>query len=188
MHEHEIWQAIHNLEEQQMSTQAEVDALTTALQQVATDLESDATTLQSELDNLESQITAGNPVDLSALQTAVAALDPKAKAIGALVPEKPAETPVATPVTGAPTPTAGETPTTPAPTEPTQSVYTYSAGDGITRDARFTASGFETGPGGVLEEGEPLYYFAGDSTATSTLGSDVPGYTLFTGTAQPVPA
>src|ERR1700685_2049345 len=87
-HLQEIWEAIHRLERQQAMSQTEIDARTAAVGQVASDLEADATTIQAELDKL----TEAEPsLDLSALTTAVAALDPKAKALGALVPEKAVE-------------------------------------------------------------------------------------------------
>jgi peptidoglycan hydrolase CwlO-like protein len=77
---------IHKLEQEQQVSQTEIDALTTAVGEVAKDLEADVTTIQSELDKLEGEINAGQPVTLGALQEAVAALDPRAKALGELVP------------------------------------------------------------------------------------------------------
>ena len=41
----QIWNAIHDLQENQMSSQADVDALTTAVDQVATDLAAAKTSL-----------------------------------------------------------------------------------------------------------------------------------------------
>lgn len=67
----EIWKAIKRLERQQMITQAEVDAITTEVQKVATDLGTVQSTLQTEINAL----AAANPsLDLSGPQTAVAPL------------------------------------------------------------------------------------------------------------------
>src|ERR1035437_3194867 len=86
--------AINELQENQMSTQAQVDALTAELTQVASDLVASSAALQTEIDSL----AAANPgVSLTALQAAADALDPAVKAIGALVP-------IATGATGTPGP------------------------------------------------------------------------------------
>jgi hypothetical protein len=42
---------------------------------------------QAELDKQQAEINAGKPANLEALSTAIAALDPKAKALGSLVPK-----------------------------------------------------------------------------------------------------
>jgi hypothetical protein len=105
-HDHEdelrdIWRAIHDLQENQMSTQADVDAVTTAVDQVATDLVTTQSALQAEIDSLAST----NPsLDLSALQAAVAPLDASVQALAALKP-----TPAAPPAPE-PTPTPDPTP------------------------------------------------------------------------------
>jgi len=70
-----------------MSTQADVDALTTAVDQVATDLGAAKTELQSEIDAL----SAANPgLNLTALQAAIAPVDSAVQALGALKPTPPA--------------------------------------------------------------------------------------------------
>jgi multidrug resistance efflux pump len=79
----DIWRAIHDLQENQMSTQADVDAVTTAVDQVATDLVTTQSALQAEIDLLAS---ANPSLDLSALQAAVAPLDASVQALGALQP------------------------------------------------------------------------------------------------------
>lgn len=69
------------------ATQADVDALTAQVQQVATDLTSASSTLQTEIDNLAN----ANPgVDVSALRAAIEPLDAQAQALGALTPQAPA--------------------------------------------------------------------------------------------------
>lgn len=86
-HNHDdIWRAIHRLEENQLSEQAEVDALTTQLGTVSADLATAQTTIQTELNELQTKITAGEPPNLEALKTAVAALDPAVQAVAALKP------------------------------------------------------------------------------------------------------
>lgn len=98
----EIWEAINELRNNQVSLQEEINGITTELDQVATDLTTVQATLQTEIDNL----AAANPgVDLSGLRTAVAPLDAAVQALGKLEP---------TPAT----PPAETTPVEPAPTEP----------------------------------------------------------------------
>jgi chromosome segregation ATPase len=78
-----LWRAIHELEENQLSTQADVDALVAQIGQVEADLTTAQSTLQAEIDSL----VAANPaLDLSALQAAVAPLDAQVQALGALKP------------------------------------------------------------------------------------------------------
>lgn len=68
-----------------MSTQADADALTAQVAQIATDLTTTTVTLQAEIDALAG--TAGAPaVDLTGLQAAVVPLDAAVKAVGALTP------------------------------------------------------------------------------------------------------
>lgn len=70
-----------------MPTQADVDAITTEVGNIAAELDSDTAKLQTEIDAL----SAANPsLDLTALQAAVTPLDAKAQALGALVPTPPA--------------------------------------------------------------------------------------------------
>jgi copper chaperone CopZ len=88
----EIWHAITQLKEQTMTTQAEVDGITTEVQKVATDLTTVQATLQTEIDNL----AAANPsVDLSWLKAAVEPLDAAVEALGNLQPLKPEPAPEA---------------------------------------------------------------------------------------------
>lgn len=70
-----------------MSNQADVDALTAQVTQVAADLQTAQTTLQAEIDNLAS---ANPELDLTALQDAVAPLDAAVQKLGATVPTPPA--------------------------------------------------------------------------------------------------
>ena len=86
-HDREIWEAIDRLKEQQLSTQEQVDALTTAVGQVSADLVTAKETIQAELNKLETEVAAGNPPNLTALTEAVAALDPAVNALDALQPE-----------------------------------------------------------------------------------------------------
>ena len=83
-----------------MSTQADVDALTQAINQVASDLATEQSDLSAATSSLQTEINnlaAANPsLDISALQTAVApldatveTLDAATKALGALVPTPP---------------------------------------------------------------------------------------------------
>jgi hypothetical protein len=70
-----------------MASQADVDALTTAVDQIASDLTATQTTLQAELDKL----AAANPtVDVTALGNAIAPLDAAVQALAALTPTPPA--------------------------------------------------------------------------------------------------
>lgn len=81
--DHDLWCAIDELRKAQMSTQADVDALTAAVNQVSTDVATAQTTLQAEIDKL----AAANPaLDLSGLTAAVGALDPAVQALDALAP------------------------------------------------------------------------------------------------------
>jgi hypothetical protein len=87
-----------------MASQEDVDAVVAALQDdeaglqaVDTKITDAATKLQAELDNLQAQINAGQPLDLSALQSIPAelsavsdALGTHVDAVGALTPTPPA--------------------------------------------------------------------------------------------------
>lgn len=78
---------ITRIERQLMSTQADVDALTAQVSQVATDLQTAQTTIQAEIDAL----AAANPaLDLTGLQDALAPIDEAVVKLGATVPTPPA--------------------------------------------------------------------------------------------------
>ncbi len=66
-----------------MATQADVDAITTQVSQVASDLKAAQASLQAEIDSLGS---ANPTLDLTALQTAVAPLDSAVQSLGGLKP------------------------------------------------------------------------------------------------------
>jgi uncharacterized phage infection (PIP) family protein YhgE len=66
------------------ATQADIDNLTSQVQQVATDLTDAQSKLQAEIDSL-----AGQGVDVTALQAAVAPLDTAVQALGNLQPTPP---------------------------------------------------------------------------------------------------
>lgn len=78
---------VSEIERQQMSTQADVDAVVVQVGEVAADLATAHTTLQAEIDALA---TANPAIDVAALQAAVAPLDQAAKDLGAIVPTPPA--------------------------------------------------------------------------------------------------
>jgi hypothetical protein len=67
--------------------------------------------------------------------------------------------------------------------KPTKTVYTFTASEGVTADSRFAPSGFR-------EKGTftALFYFEGDTDATSQNGASVPGYAVFSGEVEAVPA
>ena len=80
------WRAIQRLERQQMSTQADVDAVTTQAGEIASDLATAKVDLHAEIDAL----SAANPgLDLTALQAAVSPLDQAAKDLAGLKPTPP---------------------------------------------------------------------------------------------------
>jgi biotin operon repressor len=66
------------------ATQADIDNLTSQVQQVATDLDSSRSKLQAEIDSLAAQ-----GVDVTSLQEAVAPLDSAVQALGDLQPTPP---------------------------------------------------------------------------------------------------
>lgn len=66
-----------------MATQAEVDAITTAIQDLKTELTADDAAIQQAITDLQS---AHPDVDLTALNAAVSALSDQVDATGALVP------------------------------------------------------------------------------------------------------
>jgi phage shock protein A len=79
---------IANLEQrtEHMATQADIDALTQQVDQVASDLQTSTAQVQAEIDAL----SQANPqLDLSALQAAVTPLDDKVKALGQITPTPP---------------------------------------------------------------------------------------------------
>lgn len=80
------------------STQAQIDAITSAIQAVSTDLGTAATNIQTEIANLQGQIAAGETPDFTALNAAVAALQGVQANVDALeTPAAPPATPPATP-------------------------------------------------------------------------------------------
>lgn len=158
-HLQEIWEAIHQLERQQAMSQTEIDALTTAVGQVAADLEADTATIQAELD---AAATANPTVDLSKLTVAVAALDPKAKALGALTTQTAADAAVT--AAEALIPTAPET------------VYAYTQAEAATQVETMVPSGYTTAGFEVLYKD------------TAPEGTAVPeGYTVYPGPVRAQP-
>lgn len=67
--------------------------------------------------------------------------------------------------------------------KPYKTVYTFhrTSGEGISEDARFTASGFETAATLVPER---LFYFSEDTASGDMRGSRVPGYYVYTGATK----
>jgi hypothetical protein len=88
------------------ATQADIDALTGQVNQVASDLDAARSSLQAEIDKL-----AGQGVDVSGLQSALAPVDGAVQALGQLQPSQPAPAP-----SPSPTPDPGPTPPAPGPT------------------------------------------------------------------------
>jgi hypothetical protein len=103
----------------QVTTQADVDALTTQVGQIASDLQSARTSLQTEIYSL----AAANPqIDLTGLRNALAPLDAQVTAIGQLQATAGTSTPPPPPTAPAgggtaPAPAPGA-PGAPAPTPP----------------------------------------------------------------------
>lgn len=155
---------IQRLEEDELANQAEIDALTAALNQVAEDLAATQTTLQTEINNLAN---ANPELDLSGLTAAVAPLDDSVKALAAIEPVKP-EPPAPTP-----------------PTVPNQPLYEHT-GTGEVDASEWTAIPFTTAP---AENGttEALYTFVGDSPGGEPTGAG-PEWTVYTGEAVPAAA
>jgi hypothetical protein len=141
-------------------------------------------TVSRKLAEFEAKAAAGEVVPTSEVEALKAGFDQSIASLKALLP-------------------AEET----APAAPTKAVYTYTAGEGVTTDDRFTSSGFETVPvaavpavpanpeTGAAEQpeqpekpAEPLYYFSGDSQPGEANGATVPGYAEYTGVVQSVPA
>ena len=103
----QLKERLEPIERQLMSTQADVDAVTALVAQVATDLATAQADLQTQIDAL----AAANPaVSLTALQAAVAPLDAAVVALETLAPTPPAPAPApapAPPVPPAQGPTGG---------------------------------------------------------------------------------
>jgi predicted nucleic acid-binding Zn-ribbon protein len=92
-----MFRDVREIKEIVMATQADVDAILTAVQQVEADIQTASDSIQTELNALANQ----NPsVDLSALQAEVSKLDPAVQALGALTPQAPA--PAASPADNPP--------------------------------------------------------------------------------------
>jgi hypothetical protein len=106
-----IWQAIRDLREQQMSTQADADALVVQVNQIVTDLTAAQASLQAEIDKLAN---ANPTLDLSALQAAVAPLDTQVQILGTLQPAAPVPAPAPAPVAAEEAPVVAEV----APVDP----------------------------------------------------------------------
>jgi hypothetical protein len=87
-----IEQGIHHLKEQARMTQSDIDGLTAAVQAVATDLTSATNTITQEFATLEAEVAAGNPVDLTGMQTAVASLQGVQAGVDALTTQVPPPT------------------------------------------------------------------------------------------------
>lgn len=78
------------IKEMLVATQADVDALTGAVNTLVTTLAGDVTAINGEIAKLESQIAGGGSVDLSGLQAAVKALSSTVDTATAIVPPTPA--------------------------------------------------------------------------------------------------
>lgn len=72
-----------------MATQADVDALTTAVTGFQSALAQDVANINNEIQVLQQQIAAGGTVDLTALQAAVAAMGNTVAAAGQIAPPAP---------------------------------------------------------------------------------------------------
>lgn len=84
--------------------------------------------------------------------------------------------------------TAAAASLTPAP-KPSKTVYTFTPSEGVEPNAEFTASAFQIPP--TLEPDAPavpLEYFSGDTEPGQENGASIPGYTVYTGPVQAVPA
>lgn len=87
---------VARLEEKDMETQADVDALTTKVTDIGTNLDTAKTEIQTELDTLQQEIKNGTPaedLDFSGLEGAITTLGTHVAEIGEL---KPAEAPTNT--------------------------------------------------------------------------------------------
>ena len=69
-----------------MSQQDNLDLDVQAIQDTLITLQGDTGAISAELDALRAQIAAGQPVDLTGLDSAVATLKARVAAVGALVP------------------------------------------------------------------------------------------------------
>lgn len=156
--------------------QAEIDTLTSDIDQVATDLAAAQTTLQNELNAL----AAANPqLDFSKLEAAVAPLDSAVKALGALTPQAPAPAPAAVEATQPPYTFGGDATTIVAADWP---AATDAAGQTL-----------ETVPaaGGTAQA---LYYYSGDAAGSGQTGTangnglDSGAWAVWAGAVQAVPA
>ncbi len=179
-HLQEIWEAIHDIQETQVTQQEELDVITAAITQVGTELEADQKIIQAEIDKVGEVVSA----DLGPLRAAVDvdALGPKAEALGTLVPEKPVPpaAPAAEPVAVPPTETPAVEPTpvqVVSEPSPSKSVYTFTPAEGVDARNDFTPSGLQTA------DGAPLFFFDGDE-ALEENGHTIPGYTVYRGATK----
>lgn len=81
-----INEKLHQLKEIELMAQSDVDALTASLQGLKDTLVADDGAIQAAIAALEAQVAAGQPVDLTALQTAVADMSAAVDSTTALVP------------------------------------------------------------------------------------------------------
>lgn len=81
-----VEEKLHQLKEIELMAQSDVDALTASLQSLKDTLVADDGAIQAAIAALEAQVAAGQPVDLTQLQAAVADMSAAVDSTTALVP------------------------------------------------------------------------------------------------------
>lgn len=81
-----IEQEISQLKEMATVAQSDIDALTAQVTDLTTTLGNDVNAIQAEIAALEAQVAAGQPVDLTGIQAAVANLSNTVSTATAIVP------------------------------------------------------------------------------------------------------
>lgn len=84
-----VYKKLNNIERlvQNMATQAEVNALSERLGEVSTQLSKGLSEVVSEIQTLKDEVAAGEPVDLSTLESKVGAIAGQAQALDDIVPD-----------------------------------------------------------------------------------------------------
>lgn len=111
-----VYKKLNNIERlvQNMATQAEVNALTERLGVVSEQLNKGLSEVVSEIQKLKDQVAAGEPVDLSALESQVGAIAGQAQTLDEIVPDVIPE-----PEPEPETPSEPEVPVEDTPVDPT---------------------------------------------------------------------
>lgn len=159
------------------SESAALDAAIAALNTELDDVSTVDGEVAADLAALPGIFAAFSPTTVEQVNAVTAATERVASITAAL---KAAGATAATAETGAEASEGGEK--APETKEQAVSLYTFTPAEGVVADTRFSPAPLQALGGGEL------LTFSGDTVAGESNGISVPGYSLFTGPTEPVPA